>query len=87
MVERINPVQCNGFGELFYSFLRVEIKKVITILTNTIVYSLNTYEEKKELEKCRAVKRFILSDKNKNIERLKKTINPQLLGVVEGITS
>tara|TARA_R110002020_G_scaffold149055_1_gene325227 strand:+ start:391 stop:651 length:261 start_codon:yes stop_codon:yes gene_type:complete len=86
-VERINREQYNGFRELFYSFLRVEIKRPTNILTNTIVYSLNTYEEKKELENFRAVQRFILSDANKNIERLRKTINPQLFVVVEGITS
>ena len=87
MVERINQEQYSGFGELFYSFLKVEIKSPPIILPNTILYSLNAYEEKKELEKWRAVKRFILSEENKNIERLKKTINPQLLGVMEGITS
>ena len=86
-MERINREQYNGFRELFYSFLRVEIKRPTNILTNTIVYSLNTYEEKKELENFRAVQRFILSDANKNIERLRKTINPQLFVVVEGITS
>ena len=84
-MERINPVQCNGFDELFYSFIRVERIQHNTILPITILNSLNSYEEKKELKNCRAVKRFILSEENKNIKRITKDYKPSVFSGIGGV--
>ena len=84
MVERINREQYNGFGELFYSFIRVERIKHNNILFTTIPNFLNSYEEKKELENCRAVQRFILFTDNKNIKTITKDYKPSVFNALGG---
>ena len=69
-MERINPTQYNGLGELFYSFIGFERIPHNTILPITILNLLNSYEEKKELRNFRAVQRFFNSVSNRNIKRI-----------------
>jgi hypothetical protein len=86
VVERINREQYNGFRELFYSFIGIKRNNPITILSITILNSLNTYERIKELRDFRAVQRFILFRGNKNIERIKKDYKPSVIRGNGGVT-